>query len=126
MPRPNSRFLPPNLLTQSYPQLDNDLALMGSVSVIGNQARILRILEDCPDGDRFWQSEELLSCPFVHCRASLMAADIFYYPSMILRWTRYLDNDEAKLRESSATRGKVSTAASKAIRSYWNTSPGVR
>ena len=31
-----------------------------------------------------------------------------------LWWSPYLDNDEAKLRESSATRGKVSTAASKA------------
>ena len=44
----------------------------------------------------------------------------------VLRWSPYLDNDEAKLRESSATRGKVSTAASKATRSSWNTSPGVR
>lgn len=75
-------YIPAPILTQAYPELDNDLGSLGSVAVMRKQARVLEILEGCPNSNGFWESQELLECPFLHCRASLMAANICFYPDM--------------------------------------------
>jgi hypothetical protein len=45
--------------------------------------RIFRILSDCPNSGGFPTSQELHNCPYLKIRASLMAADIFFYPQKI-------------------------------------------
>jgi hypothetical protein len=57
---------------------------MGSIVVSQKQQRLSRILMEvlnsCPNPGGFWGSPELLNCPYLKIRASLMAADIFFYP----------------------------------------------
>ena len=72
--------MPPQELFQKYPQINNDIGQMGSIGVERTQLRFFNILRGCPESEGFWASEELLECPSLLIRASLMAADIFNYP----------------------------------------------
>ena len=76
-------FLPPQSLTQAYPSLSDEVGLIGSTTMAQSQWQILRIVRDSPNPEGFWSSSELLQCPFLDIRASLMAADIFFYPDTI-------------------------------------------
>ena len=76
-------FIQAEALIRAYPELDNDLSAIGSISQSQSQARLLRIFNDCGVSNEFSRSQELLECPFLHCRASLMAADICFYPDMV-------------------------------------------
>lgn len=75
-------FLPPGKLIQDYPELEGDLSTIGAMSVIQNQASLLTIFNDCGVSEDFFTSQEILRCHFLRIRASLMAADIMYYPDM--------------------------------------------
>ena len=75
-------FIPAPVLLQTYPELANDLGMLGAAAMTEMQAGILEILERCHNSEGFWKSQELLACPFLHCRASLMAANICFYPHM--------------------------------------------
>jgi hypothetical protein len=77
-------FLPPQLLLQAYPQLDDELGQLGSIAGSQEQRRmsriLMKVLSNYPDPSGFWGSQQLLNSPFLKIRASLMAADIFFYP----------------------------------------------
>ena len=82
-------FLSPYKLIKDYPELQGDISDIGAAIVVHDQAKLLAIFRDCgvtrnPVVTKaFLNSQELLSCPFLHIRASLMAADIIHYPDMV-------------------------------------------
>jgi hypothetical protein len=82
-------FLPPGKLIQDYPELAGDISDIGAIGVVQNQAKLLEIFRDCGVMGEPWKtkeflnSQELLGCPFLHIRSSLMAADIIHYPDRV-------------------------------------------
>ena len=75
-------FMPPGKLIQDNPGLEGDLSNLGAISVMHNQTALLAVFRDCDLSEKFFTSQELLECPFLHIRSSLMAADILNYPDM--------------------------------------------
>jgi hypothetical protein len=73
-------FLPPQALLRALPVLDNYLGWIDSATMTQMQQRIFRILSGCPHSGGFAVSKELLECPYLTIRASLMVADIFNNP----------------------------------------------
>ena len=81
--------LSPLDLIQAYPELKGDISDFGTIGVLESQAKLMAtfrscgILESDSRTKEFLHSEELLGCPFLHTRASLMAVDIINYPDMV-------------------------------------------
>lgn len=75
-------FLPPRPINIGPPQLNRFLYLLGAPSIVEFHAYIWNILDRCEYPIGFFSSEELMEAPFIHIRASLMAADIYFYPDM--------------------------------------------
>jgi hypothetical protein len=69
-------FLPPQVLIQAFPVFDDYLGRIASAPMTQMQQRIFRILMGCPNSGGFVTSRELLECPYLTIRASLMAVDI--------------------------------------------------
>ena len=74
-------FLAPDNLIHNYPELAGDISDIGAIGVVQNQAKLLAIFRDCgvlrDPGitSAFLNSQELMGCPFLQIRSSLMAAD---------------------------------------------------
>jgi hypothetical protein len=91
-------FVSPEDLLRHFPeQLNNPSGRIGSTVVKQRQQSIFKLLSLCSDSvgiwpfNDFWNSKELLACPFLTVRASLMAVDISSYPEKHL--TTSLNND---------------------------------
>lgn len=78
-------FYPLGKLIEDYPDIAGDLSDIGAVAGTQMQAQLLAIFKECGvmESGEFFASQTLLRCPFLHIRASLMAADIIHYPEMV-------------------------------------------
>lgn len=56
------------------------LNLLGLAGVIQFNRSVDETLQHCTNPEGFFVSPQLLDCPYIHIYASLMAADIFFYP----------------------------------------------
>ena len=61
-------------------KLEQFLNLLGLTGVNEFHRSVYEILEHSTKPDEFFVSPQLLDCPHIHICASLMAADIFFYP----------------------------------------------
>ncbi|MDP3063716.1 MAG: hypothetical protein Q8O40_10995 [Chloroflexota bacterium] len=61
-------------------ELDDFVNSVGRAVVARQWQELLQFLKDCGDHGGFWKSTQLLESPFLHIRASLMAADIAFFP----------------------------------------------
>ncbi len=73
-------FKPRPALNVKSSNLEQDLNLSGLAGVIQFHCSVDEILQHSADPERFFVSTQLLDCPYIHVRASLLAADIFFYP----------------------------------------------
>ena len=71
-PRPNLNIRPS--------KLEQLLNLLGLAGVIQFRRSVYEILEHSTNPEGFFDSPQLLDCPYIHIWASLMAADIFFCP----------------------------------------------
>jgi len=81
--------LSPLDLIKAYPELEGDISNLGAIGVLENQARLIAVFRSCGVLDNYIKtrevlnSKELLGCPLLHIRASLMEVDIINYPEMV-------------------------------------------
>jgi hypothetical protein len=73
-------FMPPPMLNIKPSKLEQLLQLIGQAGVIEFHNSVDKILEQSANPTGFFVSPQLLDCPFIYIWASLMAADIFFYP----------------------------------------------
>lgn len=73
-------FKPRLALNIEPSELEQFLNLLGRAGVIGFHRSVCETLQHSTDPEGFFFSPQLLDCPHIHIWASLMAADIFFYP----------------------------------------------
>jgi len=73
-------FKPRPALNIKSSKLEQVLNLLGLAGIIQFHRSVDEILQHCANPERFFVSTQLLDCPYIHVWASLMAADIFFYP----------------------------------------------
>ena len=73
-------FMPRPGLNTKPSKLEQFLNLLGLAGVIKFHRSVYEILQHSTNPDGFFASRQLLDCPYIHIYASLMAADIFFYP----------------------------------------------
>ena len=67
------------------------LNLLGLAGVIQFNRSVDEILQHSTNPEGFFSSPQLLNCPYIHIWASLMAADIFFYPDKKLDMSLFMD-----------------------------------
>lgn len=73
-------FAPRAKLNVNQSTLEQVLNLLGHAGIIEFHRSIDRILTASANPEGFYVSPQLWDCPYIHIHASLMAADIFFYP----------------------------------------------
>lgn len=73
-------FAVPRPLVTGPSELDRLFSVLGGTGVINHLQEILEIVKDIEKPEDFLESVALLDSQFLHIRASLMTADIRYYP----------------------------------------------
>jgi hypothetical protein len=73
-------FIPRPILNIKPSKLEQLLNLLGLAGVLEFHHSIDEVLQHTTNPDGFFVSPQLLDCLYIHIWASLMAADIFFYP----------------------------------------------
>jgi hypothetical protein len=73
-------FQPRPQLNIKLSKLEQCLNVLGLAGVIEFRRSIDEILQHSTNPEGFFVSPQLLDCPYIHIYASLIAADIFFYP----------------------------------------------
>ncbi len=78
---------------ETPPELDRFVGSLGRSRMIEFQRNIADILNHSDSPRQFVASPNLLECPFVHIRASLMAADVYFSPQKLASASLNVDFD---------------------------------